>query len=416
MASNNGLTRLNTNVYYNPNPSNLIDAAKFIANELTGNSSKNTAYETDLYSDKYGNLYLLNQDNDLVRIDKSKLSTNIKNSITNNKKVSLSMSDIKDALTDNVISYTDYANSVGSSGGAHGSGGGRHDNVETTETEPTKQPTSGGGGVGSTPTGISSGNRLTESDIRRMIEDVMKPKVMSADEIAELYDFDYNLDNIRANYDAKTQKYYDDLIAQQDIYRTLYDAENARFDRKLYNAYADSYRNAAQTRAGQAIRSANLLSSMINSDQYNAENDYGMLQSINNLKAAQEREFAENPYTAEKAYNTIGTYASQLSAKLNESQVQQYRDKLLALADMYNSERQYQADVASGIAAKYSGLAGAAKWNSQNSANSTNNINDQMYKFYNQYLNGLGYTPDYAKKQGYTDVRRNYDTTSYINK
>lgn len=245
------------------------------------------------------------------------------------------------------------------------------------ETTITKNSGGGGGGGGGADPALLA--RLDA--LYKKFEELTKPKVRSADELAEIYGWDYNLDNIRANFDEKTRQYYDDLIAKQEQYRTDYVADNARFDRRIYNDYVDSYRNAAQTRTGKALRSANLLSSMINADQLNSENDYGMLQSVNNLRAAQQAEFENNPYLAEQAYNTLGTYASQLSANLNASDVQQYADKLTALANMYSAERQYQGYLAQGAAQKYAGLANAAVTNAQNNAQST------LAGYYDYYYN-----------------------------
>ncbi len=250
------------------------------------------------------------------------------------------------------------------------------------ETTTTKNGGGGGGGGGSDPALLARLN-----DLYRQLEELKKPRVMSADELAEIYGWDYNLDNIRADFDEKTRKYYDDLIAKQEQYRTDYVADNARFDRRIYNDYVDSYRNAAQTRTGNALRSANLLSSMINADQLNSENDYGMLKSVNNLRAAQQAEYANNPYLAEEAYNTLGTYASQLSANLNASDVQQYADKLTALANMYSAERQYQGYLAQGAAQKYAGLANAAATNAQSNALSTLDNYYNYYKTLNSQLN-----------------------------
>ncbi len=112
-----------------------------------------------------------------------------------------------------------------------------------------------------------------------------------------------------------------------------------------------------------------------------------MLKSVNNLRAAQQAEYANNPYLAEEAYNTLGTYASQLSANLNASDVQQYADKLTALANMYSAERQYQGYLAQGAAQKYAGLANAAATNAQSNALSTLDNYYNYYKTLNSQLN-----------------------------
>ena len=254
----------------------------------------------------------------------------------------------------------------------------------TTETKPSSTGgTSGTGGTGGS--GLGPGVEATIKAMWQQIQDLKKPNVMSAQELAEIYGWDYNRDNILKNLNEKTEQYYDDLIAEQNINRNQYVQDNAVYNRSILNAYADAYANAARTRSGNATRAANILGSMITMDQANAENDYGMMQSVNNLVEAQKAELANNPYLAEEAYNTLGTYASQLSANLNASQVQQYADKLASLSDMYAADRAYQATQAQAAATKYSGLANAAINNAQATGSS---VYDNFFKYF------LGQTGD----------------------
>lgn len=242
----------------------------------------------------------------------------------------------------------------------------------TTETKPS-------GTGGATNPGLGPSIEAALNSMWQTIKDLKKPNVMSAQELAEIYGWDYNRDNILKNLNEKTEQYYDDLITEQNINRNQYVQDNAAYNRSILNAYADAYANAARTRSGNATRAANILGSMITMDQANAENDYGMMQSVNNLEEAQKAELANNPYLAEEAYNTLGLYASQLSANLNASQVQQYADKLESLSEMYAADRAYQATQAQAAATKYSGLANAAINNAQAAGNS---LYDNFFQYF----------------------------------
>ena len=211
------------------------------------------------------------------------------------------------------------------------------------------------------------------------LKEQLKPR--SAQEMAKIYGVDYNLDNILADYNKQTNEYYNDAIAKQTEYRNDFARDNALFYDKLINEYLDSYKNTAATNTNKGIRTANALSNAINANNVNAANDYGMLQSINNLGEAKKAELANNPYLAEQQYNKLGTYLSNLSANINTSDVKQYVDSLDAYSNLYSGSRQYQNYLAQAAQSKYSGLANAAKYNASATGDSS------LAKIYENYFN-----------------------------
>lgn len=211
------------------------------------------------------------------------------------------------------------------------------------------------------------------------LKEQLKPR--SAQEMAKIYGVDYNLDNILADYNKQTNEYYNDAIAKQTKYRNDFARDNALYYDKLINEYLDSYKNTAATNTNKGIRTANALSNAINANNVNAANDYGMLQSINNLGEAKKAELANNPYLAEQQYNKLGTYLSNLSANLNTSDVKQHVDSLDAYSNLYSGSRQYQNYLAQAAQSKYSGLANAAKYNASATGDSS------LAKIYENYFN-----------------------------
>ena len=259
---------------------------------------------------------------------------------------------------------------------------------EEPKKETTKPTTSG-----STNTGVPSYTAPSPSKREQLLEsqlndykaelDALKEqlKPRSAQEMAKIYGVDYNLDNILADYNKQTNEYYNDAIAKQTEYRNDFARDNALFYDKLINEYLDSYKNTAATNTNKGIRTANALSNAINANNVNAANDYGMLQSINNLGEAKKAELANNPYLAEQQYNKLGTYLSNLSANLNTSDVKQYVDSLDAYSNLYSGSRQYQNYLAQAAQSKYSGLANAAKYNASATGDSS------LAKIYENYFN-----------------------------
>ena len=259
--------------------------------------------------------------------------------------------------------------------------------------EPKKETTTKPTTSGSTNTGVPSYTAPSPSKREQLLEsqlndykaelDALKEqlKPRSAQEMAKIYGVDYNLDNILADYNKQTNEYYNDAIAKQTEYRNDFARDNALFYDRLINEYLDSYKNTAATNTNKGIRTANALSNAINANNVNAANDYGMLQSINNLGEAKKAELANNPYLAEQQYNKLGTYLSNLSANINTSDVKQYVDSLDAYSNLYSGSRQYQNYLAQAAQSKYSGLANAAKYNASGTGDSS------LAKIYENYFN-----------------------------
>lgn len=218
------------------------------------------------------------------------------------------------------------------------------------------------------------------------IYELENPKVMSAEEAAEHFGIDYNYDNILKDYNEQTNAYYGSAIDEQEDLRTQYLRNNAQYFDNLVDAYIDSYANAAPTATGKGALAANALTTQLNANKTNAANDYGMLQSVNNLEKARDAELAGNPYLAKEYYNNIGTYLSTLTANKNTYDVKQYVDQLDAYSSMYASARATQAAAAQANAAKYSGLANAGVYNAASNASNSTTSWDTLYNFYRKAL------------------------------
>ena len=230
-------------------------------------------------------------------------------------------------------------------------------------------------------------NKLNEQsemikDLTDKIYALEHPPVMSAEEAAKHFNIDYNYDNILKDYNDKTNKYYGDAINEQEDLRTTYLRNNAQYYDNIIDSYVDSYANAPPTAIGKGALAANALTTQLNANKTNAANDYGMLQSVNNLEKARDAELAGNPYLAKEYYNKLGTYLSSLTAAKNTYDVQQYVDQLDAYSDMYASSRATQAAIAQANASKYAGLANAAMYNAQGNAYNGTNKFQTLYDFY----------------------------------
>ena len=244
----------------------------------------------------------------------------------------------------------------------------------------------GSGGYGGYGGGSYYGNVI--SDLEKRIYELEHPKVYSAQELADIYGIDYNEQNILNDYNKATNEYYDKAVKEQNDLRTQYAKNNAKYVDQVADSYINSYANAAPTAVGRGSLAANALSTQLNAAQINASNDYGMMQSVNNLEEARKAELKENPNLAKQYYNNIGTYLSGLSAELNKSDVKQYVDKLDAYSQMYAADRSYQAYLAQANAAKYEGLANAAVTNAAAMANKSTTAFDRLYNYFYTMNNG----------------------------
>lgn len=264
----------------------------------------------------------------------------------------------------------------------------KQEETRQVETQPQQIDTGSGGGGGggytpSTPYFDTSRWEKQIADLQAELAELKRPR--SAKELAEIYGLteQYNEDNILRNYNEKTNAYYDAAVREQENLRNSYARNNAQYVDQITNAYLDSYKNAAPTATGRGTLAANALSTQLNADKINSSNDYGMMQSVNNLEEARKAELAGNPDLARQYYNSIGTYLSTLSATLNQSDVKQYVDQLDAYSSNYAADRSYQAYLAQANAAKYAGLANASATNASSTAGGySNNAWQQLYNYY----------------------------------
>ena len=292
------------------------------------------------------------------------------------------------------ISKENYENKMGSTA---------NKKTTTTTTTTTPTPTSSGGGGSTTGGSPSPSNAYMQqvldeyNEIKQKLYDLEHPRVLSAREAAEHFDIPYDEAQFLKEYNDATHEYYDDMMNEQDRLRSVYARNNSQYAQQLANAYLDSYRNAAPTATGQGVRAANALSSMIQNQQSINENDYGMLQSYNNLASARDAELANNPLLAKQKYNDLGTYLSTLTANHNTSDVKQYVDQLDAYGQMYAANRLLAAADAEAAATRYSGLTQAAQSNAQSVANGYAN-NGQWQNLYNYYYNTSNGNNKYASK------------------
>lgn len=254
--------------------------------------------------------------------------------------------------------------------------------TETSTSKPVTQTTGGGGGYAApyAPAPDMSRYAAEIEALQRELAELKRPR--SAKELAEIYGLteQYNEENILKDYNEATNQYYDTAVAEQNKLRTNYARNNATYVDRVADAYLDSYKNSAPTAVGRGTRAANTLSTLLQAEQNNASNDYGMMQSVNNLEEARKAELAANPDLARQYYNSIGTYLSTLSATLNQSDVKQYVDSLDAYSAKYAADRSYQSYLAQANAAKYAGLANAASTNASSAA--SNNAWQQLYNYY----------------------------------
>lgn len=258
-----------------------------------------------------------------------------------------------------------------------------------------KKQTQGSGNIGSPSTGAaySGGGKqgLSEAEVTKLIEELTKPKVYSADEAAKILGIDYNEQNILNDYNEKTNTFYDEAVGLQDQLRNDVIKNNANYLQSITDAYIDSNKYTAPTATNRAIQAANLMNTNMSAATTNSANDYGFQQTMQNLEASRRAELEKNPQLAREYYNQIGTALSGWSADQNASATKQYVDSLDAYSQMYAANRATQADMAYANAAKYSGLANAAMNNAQAAAyraqskqGAFNTMYDFYYNLYNQ--------------------------------
>lgn len=245
----------------------------------------------------------------------------------------------------------------------------------------------GGGGGGSSQIDASVTWLQNQYDeLKQKIYELEHPKVMTAEELAELHDIDYNEEHILNEMNEASNQYYQNAIDDYYALRNNLVGQASRNNQRTINDYLGEWANAAPTAARRGELAANALSAYMNANyDLNAE-DYNLNQAQNGLRSAWEAELAANPNEARQRYNRIGTALSTLSANLNTSQVKQYIDQLDAYSQMYAANRAVSSAAAQGVASQYAGLANAAATNASSQAQRY----DSWQQLYNYYKSAYG--------------------------
>lgn len=236
------------------------------------------------------------------------------------------------------------------------------------------------GGSGSSG-GSKSNDRYYQNQLKELkkeIDALKKPKVWSAQELAELYGItdQYNMANIEKQYNDATNQYYDDAIKQQEQYNEDANFTAASYANNLIRKYVDSYKAQAPTAVGRGTLAANALTNSLAADQTLGETATNLNNIINDYKAQREAELAQNPINARTDYNNIGSWLLSQGANMNASDVQQYIDTLNAYKDKYTAARNAQATLANAAASAYQNRAQAALANMQYANNNS------LWKYY----------------------------------
>lgn len=258
----------------------------------------------------------------------------------------------------------------------------------TVSTILTKPVGGGGSGTGSGNVNYSPPTVNTDpmyQQIIDMINGLKNPPVYSANEIADIYDVDYNYDNILKDYNDATNKYYQDFLNYQDSVRSDALRNNLQYNNNIMRNYLDTYNNAAPTASNKGILAANMLRTQLGNNDTMAQLDSELLDQRKLIQEAYEAELANNPNLATQHYNNLGLWLSDIGVNLNESDVKQYVDQLDALSQMYAAGRSLDSYLAQAEASKYSGLLNASIADAQTDA-----INSAWYNIYNYFLKTNG--------------------------
>ena len=259
--------------------------------------------------------------------------------------------------------------------------------VNTTLTKPVggnSNTNTNSGNVNYTPPTTVNTDAMYQQIID-MINGLKNPPVYSANEIADIYDVDYNYDNILKDYNAATDKYYQDFLNYQDSVRSDALRNNLQYNNNIMRNYLDTYNNAAPTASNKGILAANMLRTQLGNNDTMAQLDSELLDQRKLIQEAYEAELANNPNLATQHYNNLGLWLSDIGVNLNESDVKQYVDQLDALSQMYAAGRSLDSYLAQAEATKYSGLLNASIANAQTDA-----INSAWYNTYNYFLKTNG--------------------------
>ena len=219
-------------------------------------------------------------------------------------------------------------------------------------------------------------------EYEKRIEELENPKILSAQEVANILGIDYNEANILNDYNKATNEYYDSAIKELQGIRTDYAKNNTQYLDQIMNSYLESSKYTAPTASGKGTRAANALSTLISAAQSNALGDYDILQDINANNEARKKDLANNPNLAKQQYNNLGTTLSGLSANFDQAKTKAAINKLDAYAQHYAADTSYRSQLANAQAAKYSGLANATATSAASAANKFNSTWNNYYDYY----------------------------------
>ena len=264
----------------------------------------------------------------------------------------------------------------------------------------------GSGNIGYTPPNVNNTDAMYQQIID-MINDLKNPPVYSANEIADIYDVDYNYDNILKDYNDATNKYYQDFLNYQDSVRSDALRNNLQYNNNIMRNYLDTYNNAAPTASNKGILAANMLRTQLGNNDTMAQLDSELLDQRKLIQEAYKAELANNPNLATQHYNNLGLWLSDIGVNLNESDVKQYVDQLDALSQMYAAGRSFESYLAQAEATKYSGLLNASVSNAQTDA-----LDSAWYNLYNYYLNTNGGNSQQAWTQLWSNLANSTGKTN----
>ena len=269
-------------------------------------------------------------------------------------------------------------NTIGGKG-AFGGGG-------SAGSRPSTNTNTNNSGTGSTGSGTNTNPNIGTNPNSVITTPVEKPVYEGADAVARANGIDYNLDNILADYNQRTNDYYDAATAEYNADRNRYVQASNNYANRIMDEYLDSYANAAATAAGRGATAASALMTDLNTQSVNTANDQGMLQTVNNLNESRKAELVKNKYLAEQYYNDLGTYLSQVSTAQYGADVNKYVKAMDAYAQEYAADRALAESEARAASTKYAGLANASAYKSSRAGSTS--AWDRLYNYYLVRYNG----------------------------
>ena len=241
-------------------------------------------------------------------------------------------------------------------------------------------------GTGSTGSGTNTNPNIGTNPNPVITTPIEKPVYEGADAVARANGIDYNLANILADYNQRTNDYYDAATAEYNADRNRYVQASNNYANRIMDEYLDSYANAAATAAGRGATAASALMTDLNTQSVNTANDQGMLQTVNNLNESRKAELVKNKYLAEKYYNDLGTYLSQVSTAQYGADVNKYVKAMDAYAQEYAADRALAESEARAASTRYAGLANASAYKSSRAGSTS--AWDRLYNYYLVRYNG----------------------------